>query len=426
MSSRLDVLPEAAPATRGPTAADAQKRAPGRHLRLFYMIRTASVLGALGMAFWYLVQAGSFSRYHVLVFLLGLAYPHFSYFLETRLEASRQIEHTTLLLDAFISGSVMHFMDFSLLPSLAVAMIAIANPVAYTGFSMIGWSVLAMLLGIALPSWTYGLNFAPGGLLEINLTAAIYLFIYYCMFAYAVFVRTNALQKSRRELHQQKIIVEIEKKRSDALLLGILPDAVAKEFESTAAVAPRRHERAAVLALALPELSRSAEKLGPAEFFAELNHVFKALDAICGRHGLESIKASGDRYRAACGLGQHSVADAEAILRAALEIRRFLEEHNAARAARNLSPLSFQIAAHAGAVVAGVVETRKFGYDLFGDAAVDVEHILRHAPCGDVVATGALCEREGSGFAFRHLEDVPVGKDRRISLYVVTPSSGRP
>lgn len=422
MSSRLDVLPEAVSAAGDPVAADVQKRAPGQHLRLFYIIRTATVLGALGMAFWYLARAGSFNRYHVFVFLFGLVYPHFSYFLEKRLEASRRIEHATLLLDAFISGSVMHFMDLSLLPSLAVAMIAVANPVAYTGFSMIGWSVLAMFLGIALPSWTYGLNLAPGGLLEINLAAAIYLFVYYCMFAYAVFARTNALQKSRRELHQQKIVVEIEKKRSDALLLGILPGNVAKEFESTAAVVPRRHERAAILAVALPELSRSAEKLGPDEFFAEMNHVFKALDAICGRHGLESIKSTGDRYRAASGFGQHRAIDAEATLRAALEIRRFLEEHNAARAAHNLPPHAFQIAAHAGPVVAGVVETRKFGYDLFGDAVADVEHILLHAPCGDVVVTGALCEQGGSGFAFRRIEDVPAGKDRRIPLYVVAPS----
>lgn len=417
---------EAAPATDDPTAVDGQKRAPGRHLRLFYIIRTVTVLGALGMAFLYLARTGSFTRYHVFIFLLGLAYPHFSHFLETRLEAGRRIEHATLLLDAFVSGSVMHFMDFSLLPSLAVAMIAIVNPVAFTGFSMIGWSVLAMLLGIALPSWTYGLNLAPGGLPEINLAAAAYLFIYYCMFAYAVFARTNALQKSRRELHQQKVIAEIEKKRSDMLLLGILPGAVAKEFETAAAVAPRRHENASLLAVAFPELSRTANKLGPTEFFAEINQLFRALDAICSRHGLESIKTSGDHYKAAAGLGEHGEAHAAATMRAALEIQRFLSERDASRLARSLPPLAFQIVVHAGPVIAGVVETRKFSYDLFGDAVTDLDKMLPAAPRGEVTVSAVLCEQAGSEFTYRRVDDLPVGDGRRIPVCSLTAPSGRP
>jgi len=157
MSTPLEALPRTTPGESDPVSMDVPSRGPGRHLRLFYVIRTLSVLGALGMAFFYMVQTGSFQRYHVFIFLLGFAYPHFSYFLEVRLEHSRRIEHATLLLDAFVSGSVMYIMDFSLLPSLAVMMIAIVNPVAFTGFSMIGWSVLAMILGIALPSWIYGM-----------------------------------------------------------------------------------------------------------------------------------------------------------------------------------------------------------------------------------------------------------------------------
>lgn len=425
MSTQLEALPRTTPGESDPVSMDVPRRGPGRHLRLFYVIRTISVLGALGMAFFYMVQTGSFQRYHVFIFLLGVAYPHLSYFLEMRLEHGRRIEHATLLLDAFISGSVMHIVEFSLLPSLAVMMIAIVNPVAFTGFSMMGWSVLAMILGIALPSWIYGVELDPNGLPVINLAAAVYLFVYYCMFAYAVFVRTNALQKSRREVHQQKIIAEIEKKRSDTLLLGILPGAVAKEFASAAAVLPRRHESAVLLAVALPEFSCSAEQLAPAEFFAELNHAFKALDAICGRHGLESIKTAGDCYKAATGLGQRSDAHAAATLHAALEIQLFLEGRNASRLARNLPPLEFQIVAHAGPVVSGVVETRKFSYDLFGDTVGDLEQLVRHAPRGQIVASAALCEQAGGAFAYRRLEDLPGAKGRKIAVRAVTALPSR-
>ena len=426
MSSQLEALSRNAAGESDPTSLDGPKRGPGRHLRQFYIIRTISVIGALGMAFFYTALTGLFHRYHLFIFLLGLVYPHVSYFLQKRLEAARRIEHATLLLDAFIGGSVIYLMDFLMLPSLALTMIAIANPVAFTGFSMIKWSVLTLILGIALPSWAYGLQVAFGGFPIVDLAAAVYLFVYYFMFAHAVFARTNALQKSRRELQQQKTIAEIEQKRSDLLLLGILPGAVAKEFESAAAVVPRRHENAALLAVAFPEFSRSAEKLAPAEFFGELNHIFKALDAICGRHGLESIKTAGDCYRAAAGLGQRSEAHAAATLRAALEIQRFLEERNASRLARNFSPIEFQIVAHAGPVVAGVVETRKFSYDLFGDAVTDLAEILPHVPRGRVIASAATCEQAGSAFAYQRLDDLAGGKGRKIGVCAVTPLSSYP
>ncbi|HYE90058.1 MAG TPA: MASE2 domain-containing protein [Terriglobales bacterium] len=367
---------------------------PGRHVRYFYFIRTVTVLGALGVAVAHVAGSGRFDAYHAAIFALALVYPHLCYFLEAKLELGRRIEHATLIVDAFVGGSFVYLLGFAPLPSVALVLITLINPVAFTGFAMIGWTTLSLVLAIAVPWWVRGPNVAGESSALIDLAAVVYLFAYYLLFAHAVYLRTIALQKSRRELRQQGITLEIEKKRSDSLLLSILSPRNAAEFRRRGFVAPRRAASAALVHVAFPSLA-AEPGADPVQLLERAAELARALDAICGRHGLEGVKSVGHAYVAIAGLDGDAAAASRAAIAAAREIARYVRELNVGHVARGEPPLRASVVAHAGEVVAGVLETRKVSYEVLGAALVEAAELARTAPEGVACASAAACAAAG-------------------------------
>ena len=392
------------------------RRRTGSHVRFFYLIRLISSWGGLAIAFFYIQRFSSFSGYSVSVFLFGLAYPHIGYFLQTRMDGGRRVEHATLILDAFLGGSVVYFVGFSELPSIALALITLVNPVAFTGFRLMGWSVLAMGIAIALPTWILGPNFDHGDIAWINLAAIVYMFIYYSLFARAVYTRTIALQGSRRELRRQKISVEIEKKRSDTLLLSILPASSAQEFEQKGTLAPRRVDGAALLLVNLPDTARQLAGDNAESTLSAINDLFKAIDTICARHRMEGIKTLGEGHLAVGGLDAARTTVARDAIAAAIEIGQYLEDANATRAAHGQQALTYRVVVHSGPVLAGLVETTRFSFDVFGDCLTDLLILAREAPLGRVSASTLVCERAGSDIATSPGKSLALPGGRSVEL----------
>ena len=362
-----------------PPESSGEPRGGGRREKYFYIIRTLTTLCALGVAFAYVLKYESLTGYHVFVFSLALVYPHVGHLLARRLESHRTIEHITLLFDAFVCGSMIYIVGFSTLPSLVLVLIALVNPIAFSGFALLGWTSLAFAAAIGLPTWLYGPHFEPRDVPAITAAAAVFLIAYYALFAHAVFLRTVALQASRRDLRQQKITIEIEKKRADALLLSILPRAAAREFERTGTVARRRLEGATLVAVSFEALAQAGDEAS----MNRLNSAFQALDAILTRHGLEGIKSLGGTYLAVAGLAGEA-RHAPSALAAAEEVRRHFEEGNLGAQARGEPTVACRIAVHSGPLMAGMVETRKLGYDLFGPTVAGVDALLRECAPGEV------------------------------------------
>lgn len=368
---------------------------PGRHVAHFYRIRIAATLASLGVGLYHVLQFGHFTAYHAAVFALGLAYPHLAYYLQARMELGRRVEHATLAVDAFVGGSLVYMLGFSLLPSTAIVLITLINPVAFTGFRLLGWTTLAMAAGIGLPTWLVGANFAPRDLGVINAASVAFLFGYYALFAHAVYLRTIALQNSRRELRQQRVAVEIGKKRSDALLLSLMPPRAATQFERTGTVPAQRIDGACLLFVELSGLMGQVGQAGadtPGAALAEINVIAQSVDAICARHGLYGVQALGEAYVAVAGIEHEGDAALQAAraLACAREIRRFADAHDESRRARQLPPSVCRIAVHSGPVIAGMVELRKVSYAVVGEAVTETLALGRAAPDG-VIAVSQPC-----------------------------------
>lgn len=331
----------------------ASGRRAAQRAAYFYAIRTVTVLGALALG---AMHAYLFERpgpFHYAVLAIGLAYPHLAHYLVRRLDAGRRVEHVTVLIDNFVAGSVIYLVGFTLWPSFAIAVINLMTPMAFGGFSLMLGSAAVLAVAALLPMLVLGNHYAPQDSALLNGFACAYLFAYLCFFAHAVYLRTMALQASRRDLRQQKMAVEVAKKRSDGLLGSVLPPGAVSEYEAHGKVVPRRFDAAVLLVLDAPHqvAGQSNEAVRDRAGF-----VLQAVDAIAARHGLYALKNLGDVYIALGNAAGVAAATPAQVAAAAAELRRFGQEQG----------IPLRQAIHSGTLVAAVVEARKVGYDVFG------------------------------------------------------------
>jgi class 3 adenylate cyclase len=164
-------------------------------------------------------------------------------------------------------------------------------------------------------------------------------------------------------LRQALRSVEKERLKSDLLLSALLPEGIAAELKETGKSRPRSFSDVSVLFTDLVDFTSQAAELQPETLIAELNDLVGAFDRIVREHGCERIKTIGDAYFAVCGLPEPDPDHALALCRAALAMRDWLAERNARSPIRWLMRLGI----HSGDAVAGIVGTRRYIYDVFGD-----------------------------------------------------------
>ena len=189
---------------------------------------------------------------------------------------------------------------------------------------------------------------------------SIFLYIGMAVLAFIVFlvVRSNVKQNKSNK------IITREKKRSDELLLNILPAEVAEELKEKGAADAKYFDEVTVFFSDFVGFTKVAERMTPQQLVNELDACFKGYDNIMTKYNIEKIKTVGDAYLAASGLPVNDPNHAEKIIKAALEIRDFQMERK-----KQLGDLTFEvrIGAHTGSVVAGIVGIKKFAYDIWGD-----------------------------------------------------------
>jgi class 3 adenylate cyclase len=192
-------------------------------------------------------------------------------------------------------------------------------------------------------------------------------------------------EELEREVAQRTEQLRGEKRKSDELLLNILPEEVAEELKEKGYAQARLHDDVTVLFTDFVDFTRHSEQLTPAEIVDELDGCFKAFDEIITRHGLEKIKTIGDAYMAVAGLPVPHVNGAAASVAAALEIREYIRQRRAER------PGSFdiRIGVHSGPVVAGIIGVKKFAYDIWGDTVNTAARMEQSSEPGKVNISGA-------------------------------------
>ena len=186
-------------------------------------------------------------------------------------------------------------------------------------------------------------------------------------------------KRSNTLLAKEKRHTEAEKKRSDDLLLNILPEEVANELKEKGTSKARHFDEVSVLFTDFVNFTEASEQLSPTELVTELHTCFSAFDNIIGRHGLEKIKTIGDAYMAVSGLPIADINHAGKCVSAALEIRDYIAQRS-----QEGGRFQIRIGINSGPVVAGIVGIKKFAYDIWGDTVNTAARMEQHGEAGQV------------------------------------------
>ncbi|SKB34756.1 adenylate/guanylate cyclase domain-containing protein [Maribacter arcticus] len=160
-------------------------------------------------------------------------------------------------------------------------------------------------------------------------------------------------------------IIEKEMARSERLLVNILPEETARELKEFGKVKAKKFESVSVLFTDFEAFTAASEHVDPELLVTRLGYYFTAFDDIIEKYGLEKIKTIGDAYMCAGGLPFPIEDHAIKMVKAAFEILQFVEEAKSEKE----TDFSFnvRIGINTGPVVAGVVGSKKFSYDIWGD-----------------------------------------------------------
>ena len=160
-------------------------------------------------------------------------------------------------------------------------------------------------------------------------------------------------------------LVERAKSETDGLLRNILPDSVVDRLKAAPGKAVAdSFDEASILFCDISGFVPLARRLGAAEVVRLLNRMVVAFDALALRHGVEKIKTIGDAYMAAAGVPEPCADGPERTARLALDMLAYVE---GLRSETGLD-IGVRIGLATGPVMAGVIGTHKFSYDVWGDA----------------------------------------------------------
>jgi guanylate cyclase len=212
---------------------------------------------------------------------------------------------------------------------------------------------------------------------------------------------------------------EHERERSEKLLLNILPAPIAARLKDGPATIADSFGGVTVLFADLVGFTTLSARIPTDELIVMLNDVFSGFDALAEKHGLEKIKTIGDAYMVVGGVPTSRTDHAEAVAKMALEMRTYIAEKRLARGER----LDVRIGIHSGPVVAGVIGTRKFSYDLWGDTVNTASRMESHGEPGKIQVSEATRALLSPKFALIERGPIAIkGKGEMKTWFLEGPS----
>jgi len=214
----------------------------------------------------------------------------------------------------------------------------------------------------------------------------------------------------------QRIKIAKEKKRSEALLLNILPFETAKELKEKGKSEAKLFDDVTVMFTDFKGFTLISEKLSPSELVAEIDACFSTFDEIVTRYNIEKIKTIGDSYMCAGGLPVPKKDNAADVVAAALEFRDFMVKR---KSGAGNPGFEIRIGIHTGSVVAGIVGTKKFAYDIWGDTVNIASRMESSGEPGKVNISEITYEQVKDKFTCTHRGKIQAKNKGEIDMYFV-------
>jgi class 3 adenylate cyclase/putative methionine-R-sulfoxide reductase with GAF domain len=204
--------------------------------------------------------------------------------------------------------------------------------------------------------------------------------------------------------------------RSERLLLNVLPHTIAERLKRGEHAIAERFEEVTVLFADLVDFTRWSQQLPPEHSVEILGQVFTEFDALTERYGLEKIKTIGDAYMVVAGVPSPRADHQEAMAIMALQILETLRQLNRVLG----TSLDVRVGMHSGPVIAGIIGTRKFAYDLWGDTVNMASRLEAHGAAGRIHVSEPTWQRLRDRFTFEPRGEIEVKSIGRVKTWFLT------
>ncbi|MCR4305120.1 MAG: adenylate/guanylate cyclase domain-containing protein [Gallionella sp.] len=228
------------------------------------------------------------------------------------------------------------------------------------------------------------------------------------------------MEKIKNQLDQQHQLLAEEQKKSERVLLNVLPDTIAQRLKNNQGLIADGFADVTVMFADLVNFTQLTESLPPEQMVSLLNQIFSGFDELSEKYGIEKIKTIGDAYMVVGGLNREKANYTRDIADMALEMREFvvnqpgLEKYN----------LSIHTGIATGPVVAGVIGTKRFIYDLWGDTVNIASRLTDEAQPGVIQVDKMTYSRIRDQYAFEPPASIHVKGKGEMVMYRLVSSLG--
>jgi len=213
-----------------------------------------------------------------------------------------------------------------------------------------------------------------------------------------------------KHLHDQ---LQIEKEKSEQLLLNILPKPIAERMQKGETNIADSFPDVTVLLADLVGFTTLSAHVGPEQIVQLLNEIFSAFDLLTEKHGLEKIKTIGDAYLVAGGISfprtDHAEASAKLAMHMQEEIKRLNHQYDLS--------VRLRIGICTGPVVAGVIGRKRFAYDLWGETVNLACRLESTGEAGKIQIAESTYERLKHKYPFEPKHSIDVKGHDQLSAY---------
>lgn len=225
------------------------------------------------------------------------------------------------------------------------------------------------------------------------------------------FVNQNELVKEK--LKEEQALLAAEREKSENLLLNILPSPIAKRLKEGDTVIADEHSEAAVLFADLVGFTTKSQDIKPDLLVKNLNKIFTHFDNLAEEFGLEKIKTIGDSYMVASGLTEFKNEHTSRIADFALAITSSIEKFTL----DGKTKCDIRVGIHIGAVIAGVIGSKKFSYDIWGDAVNTASRMESSGEAGKIQISEKFYERIKDDYECQYRGQTDIRGKGKMNLY---------
>ncbi|MEO6994316.1 MAG: adenylate/guanylate cyclase domain-containing protein [Lacunisphaera sp.] len=228
---------------------------------------------------------------------------------------------------------------------------------------------------------------------------------------------TASLEKKRLRDQEQAYLdqLQVERAKSERLLLNVLPKAIAERLKAGQRTIVDSFIDSTVLFADIVGFTRIASKQSPHRTVQLLNEIFSGFDRIAEQFELEKIKTIGDAYMLVSGVPSIREDHAEACANAAFELLEAVRLFNR----RHQLEWSIRVGMNSGPVVAGIIGTKKFSYDLWGDTVNIASRMESHGQPGEIQISEVTMKLLVNKFEFDPQGEIDIKNSTRMPTYLL-------